>query len=282
MDSKEAATAFAALAQETRVKLVCLLSTAGGLAAGELSAKLAVPASTLSFHLAALEQAGLVQSSRRRRQMIYTVRATGLRKLLTFVTETCCPDRPDIAAELARLFPDSEEAQAMEAAFNVLFLCNQNSARSIMAEAILDRIGHGHFHAYSAGASPAKSPLPEVITKLRTLGHDVSNLRSKSWNEFAGPDAPRMDFIIALCDTPRGQKCPEFGEKALSAAWPLPDPAQFTGNDVERAVLLNELYGAIRRRVEVFCSLSFATLDRMAIKARLDEIGGRPMLVHAR
>jgi ArsR family transcriptional regulator, arsenate/arsenite/antimonite-responsive transcriptional repressor / arsenate reductase (thioredoxin) len=113
----------------------------------------------------------------------------------------------------------------------------------------------------------------EVIERLKVLGHDVSGLRCKSWHEFTGPNAPRMDFVIALCDTPQGQVCPDFGEKFVTGAWPLPDPADFTGSDTERATLLNELYAMIRRRIEIFTSLPFASLDKMALKARLDEIG---------
>jgi arsenate reductase len=161
--------------------------------------------------------------------------------------------------------------------FNVLFLCTRNSARSMMAEAILEKVGQGRFRAYSAGSDPAPEPMPEVIERLRTLGHDVSRLRCKSWNEFCGPDAPRMDFIIALCDVAQGQSCPEFEGTALTADWPLPDPAAFTGSPVERALLLNELYGSLRRRIEIFTSLPFAALDRIALKARLDEIGGGPV-----
>lgn len=161
----------------------------------------------------------------------------------------------------------------MSPAFNVLFLCTQNSARSIIAEALLQKIGQGRFNAYSAGSDPAAAPMPEVIERLKTLGHDVSHLRSKSWNEFTGPNAPKMDFIIALCDTLDGQVCPDLGEKIVTAAWPLPDPAKFTGSPTERATLLNELYAMIRRRLEIFISLPFASLDKIAVKARLDEIG---------
>jgi arsenate reductase len=142
-----------------------------------------------------------------------------------------------------------------------------------MAEAILNRLGQGRFRAFSAGNQPApEGPLPEVISQLRALGHDVSSLRSKSWDEFSGPEAPRMDFVIALCDTLSGQACPDFCETALSAAWPLPDPAKFNGSAAERATLLNELYASLRRRLELFASLPFANLDRLSLKARLDEI----------
>jgi len=112
-----------------------------------------------------------------------------------------------------------------------------------------------------------------VLDRLRQLGHDVSRLRCKSWDEFTGNDAPRLDFVIALCDSPQGQVCPDLGEKFVSAAWPLPDPAEFRGSAIERTTLLNELYGMVRRRIELFTSLPFASLDRMALKKRLDEIG---------
>lgn len=161
----------------------------------------------------------------------------------------------------------------MTPAFNVLFLCTHNSARSIMAEAILERVSKGKFRGYSAGSDPATAPMPEVIEKLKIMGHDVSRLHSKSWNEFMGPDAPRMDFVIALCDTLDGQQCPDFGDRVVTGAWPLPDPAKFSGSPTERATLLNELYGMIRRRLEIFISLPFSKLETMAMKARLDEIG---------
>ena len=161
----------------------------------------------------------------------------------------------------------------MTPAFNVLFLCTHNSARSIIAEALLEKIGRGRFRGYSAGAQPAKAPLPEVLDRLEVLGHDVSNLRCKSWDEFKGPDAPRMDFVIALCDAPHGQFCPDLSGQYVTAAWPLPDPAEFKGSTIERTTLLNELYAMCRRRIEICTSLPFKSLDRMALKARLDEIG---------
>lgn len=161
----------------------------------------------------------------------------------------------------------------MSASFNVLFLCYHNSARSLMAEAILQKVGEGAFNVYSAGAEPAAQPNQHVIKKLEILGHDVSALRSKSWNDFTGPDAPKMDFVIALCDITEGQKCPEFGENPVTASWPLPDPSKFEGTDIERDVMLNELYSMLTRRLEIFNNLPFSTLDRMGMKARLDELG---------
>lgn len=277
MESLEAAAAFAALSQETRLDLMRLLLAQGasGLPAGEIAARLAVPASTLSFHLATLERAGLTQSTRQGRQVVHAARVGGLRRLLGFLTEACCGGRPELCGDIARLLPfEPDEDKGMTPAFNVLFLCTHNSARSVMAEALLRDLGAGRFHAYSAGSEPIAAPLPEVMEKLRAFGHDVSAFRSKSWDEFLGPSAPHMDFVITLCDTPDGQVCPDFGDLAVTGAWPLPDPVKFTGSAVERSAMLNELYASLRRRIEIFISLPFATLDRMAIKARLDELGG--------
>jgi arsenate reductase len=262
---------------DARLNLMRLLMAEGpnGLPAGDLANRLGLPPSTTSFHLAALERAGLTQSTRQGRQIIHAVRITGVHRLLGFLTETCCGGRPELCGDLTRLLPPwPEEDQGMTAAFNVLFLCTHNSARSIMAEAILQKSGGGRFHAYSAGSKPIASPNAEVIAKLRALGHDTDNLHSKSWDEFTGPVAPRMDFVITLCDTPDGPECPDFGGMAVTAAWPLPDPARFTGSPIERAALLNELYASLQRRIGIFIALPFASLDRMALKARLDELGG--------
>jgi ArsR family transcriptional regulator, arsenate/arsenite/antimonite-responsive transcriptional repressor / arsenate reductase (thioredoxin) len=237
-----------------------------------------VPHNTMSAHLAVLSRAGLVLVERRGRLMNYRADVGGFRELVEFMARDCCGGRPELCGDILQRYPPvSYETKATERvmtpAFNVLFLCTHNSARSIIAEALLEKIGRGRFRGYSAGAMPAKAPLPEVIERLRVLGHDVSDLRCKSWDEFKGPDAPRMDFVIALCDAPQGQYCPDLSGQFVTAAWPLPDPAQFVGSAAEHTTLLNELYAMIRRRLEIFTSLPFASLDRMALKARLDEIG---------
>ena len=276
MEMKDIAAGFSALAQETRLQLMRVLASRGasGMAAGELATALGVSPSSLSYHLAALEQARLVQSTRQGRYIIYAVRFAGLRSLFNFLAEASSGGRPELCGDLARLFPEEfDEVAPMAPAFNVLFICTRNSARSIMAEAILDRVGRGKFHAYSAGSSPADAPMPEVLERLTMMGHDVSTLRSKSWNEFMKSDAPRMDFVLTLCDTGDGEVCPDLGERPITAVWPFPDPARFRGSDIERTTLLNELYGMIRRRLEGFTNLPFGTLDRMALKARLDDLG---------
>lgn len=277
MDRDRAAFAFAALGQPTRLELLRVLLARGpaGLAAGEAATRLGVPPSTLSFHLRALEQAGLIAATRRGRSLVYAAQIAPLRALFAFVADACCEGQPERCGDLARLLqPLAEEARmSATAPFHVLFLCTHNSARSIMAEAILNKVGAGRFRAFSAGSDPRpEGPLAEVIAQLRALGHDVSGLASKSWNLFMEPGAPRMDFVITLCDTLAGQACPDFGETVVTGAWPLPDPAKFTGSAAERASLLNELYAGLRRRIEIFTSLPLASLDRIALKARLDEL----------
>ncbi|MDW8397241.1 MAG: metalloregulator ArsR/SmtB family transcription factor [Acetobacteraceae bacterium] len=276
METEHAALAFAALGQGTRLEVLRGLLAAGpsGLAAGEIAERLGVPASTLSFHLRALEQAGLIAPTRQGRHLIYAAQIEPLRRLLAYLTDACCGGNPALCGDLARLGAALQRGNTMsEPAFTVLFLCSRNSARSIMAEAILNRVGGGKFRAYSAGSQPSpEGPMPEVLAQLKALGHDVSGLRSKSWNEFLGPDAPRLDFVIALCDTLAGQVCPDFGETVVTAAWPLPDPAKFTGTVAERATLLNELYASLRRRIEIFAALPVASLDRIALKARVEEL----------
>jgi ArsR family transcriptional regulator, arsenate/arsenite/antimonite-responsive transcriptional repressor / arsenate reductase (thioredoxin) len=277
MDEANAISGLGSLAQPTRLAVFRKLLAAhpGTVPAGELARLCEVPHNTMSTHLGVLSRAGLVEAERDGRAMNYRADLGAFRGLLRFLTGDCCNGRPDLCGDVARLIPEIDDSKVRVAmpAFNVLFVCTHNSARSIMAESLLEKIGGGKFNAYSAGSDPARRPQPEVIERLSKLGHDVSRLRCKSWHEFTGPDAPRMDFVIALCDTPHGQICPDFGEKFVTGAWPLPDPVDFKGSQSERATLLNELYAMIRRRIEIFTSLPFAALDKMALKARLDEIG---------
>jgi ArsR family transcriptional regulator, arsenate/arsenite/antimonite-responsive transcriptional repressor / arsenate reductase (thioredoxin) len=266
METDEVATAFAALGQATRLELLRSLLAAGprGMAAGDIATAIGVSPSTLSFHLRGLEQAGLIVPTRQGRSLIYAAQLVRLRTLLAFLLDACGDHAID---------PLSRSPAMSPSPFNVLFLCTRNSARSIMAEAILTKMAHGQFVAHSAGSEPAaEGPLPEVLAQLKALGHDVSRLRSKSWDEFTGPDAPRMDFVIALCDITAGQVCPDFGTTTVTAAWPLPDPARFNGSAAERATLLNELYAGLRRRLEVFIALPMRTLGSIALQARIDEL----------
>jgi len=281
IDESDVIAGFGSLGQTTRLAVLrnLLKVHPDGLNAGDIARMCEVPHNTMSAHLGVLSRAGLVLVERQGRVMNYRADLGGFRGLVEFLARDCCGGRPELCGDILQRYPavSDDEAKATESfmtpAFNVLFLCTHNSARSIMAEALLEKIGRGRFRGYSAGAEPAAAPLSEVVDRLKVLGHDVSNLRCKSWDEFKGPDAPRMDFVIALCDAPHGQFCPDLSGQFVTAAWPLPDPAQFRGSATERTTLLNELYAMIRRRLEIFTSLPFTSLDRMALKARLDEIG---------
>jgi arsenate reductase len=156
---------------------------------------------------------------------------------------------------------------------NVLFLCTGNSARSIIAEAVLNKIGAGKFRAYSAGSQPRGEINPHTIRLLRELGYDTSGFRSKSWNEFAMPGAPEFDFIFTVCDDAAGEACPVWPGKPMTAHWGIPDPAAVTGSDVEIALAFNEAYRMLSQRIELLMALPLSSLDRMATQARLNEIG---------
>jgi arsenate reductase len=287
MDADQAALTFTALGQATRLELMRLLLGAGpgGVAAGELAVRLGVPASTLSFHLRALEQSGLIAATRQRRSLIYAPRIVQLRALIAFLVDACRDGGPERCGDIARRLTQNMEFLAMPAParFNVLFLCTRNSARSIMAEAILAKLAPDRFASHSAGSEPSRDgPMPEVLSQLKALGHDISGLQAKSWDVFTGPDAPRMDFVIALSDMLDGEASPDFDARILTAAWPLPDPVQFHGSAAERAAMLNELYASLHRRIGIFTSLPFQALDRMAMKARLDELAHATQAVPAR
>jgi protein-tyrosine-phosphatase len=156
---------------------------------------------------------------------------------------------------------------------NVLFLCTGNSARSILAEAILNREGKGRFRAFSAGSHPKPEPHPMALTILRNLGFDTSFARSKSWDEFAAPDAPEMDFVITVCDSAAGEVCPVWPGQPVTAHWGMPDPAAVEGSEAERHLAFAEAFRQLDRRIGIFAALPMASLDRLALTRRVREIG---------
>jgi arsenate reductase len=161
----------------------------------------------------------------------------------------------------------------MKDTYNVLFLCTGNSARSILAEAIMNHKGQPRFHAYSAGSHPSGRVHPEAIKKLRLAGLRAQELRSKSWDEFAVPGAPTMDFVFTVCDNAANEVCPIWPGHPMTAHWGVPDPAAASGSveDIQRA--FRDAFVALERRIDLFLSLPLATLDRLAIKSAIDRIG---------
>ena len=157
--------------------------------------------------------------------------------------------------------------------YNVLFLCTGNSARSLMAEAILNREGMRKFRGFSAGSHPGAAPHPYTIDLLKGLSHDTAFARSKSWDEFAGPDAPQMDFVFTVCDDAAAEECPHWPGQPMSAHWGIPDPVKVDGPEAVRRVAFVEAYKMLRSRISLFISLPLGSLDRIALQRNLDRIG---------
>ncbi len=160
-----------------------------------------------------------------------------------------------------------------ERVFNVLFLCTHNSARSVMAECILNKEGAGRFRAYSAGSQPSGRINPSVKDLLEHLGHDTAGLRSKTWDEFAGRDAPQMDFIFTVCDNAAGEVCPVWPGHPMTAHWGFPDPSSAKGSEAEKAAFTADVFRQIQRRLQLFMSLPLTSLDKLALKRKLAEMG---------
>jgi len=166
--------------------------------------------------------------------------------------------------------------------FNVLFLCTGNSARSIMAESILRKLGEGRFNAFSAGSHPKGAVNPFALKTIMAFGYPIEGLRSKSWDEFATPDAPKLDFVFTLCDSAAGETCPAWPGQPMTAHWGIEDPAVVTGTNIEKERAFAQAFHYVRNRITVFIALPIRSLDKLALIARLREIGKMEGSTHAR
>jgi protein-tyrosine-phosphatase len=166
-------------------------------------------------------------------------------------------------------------------AYNVLFLCTGNSARSVIAEAILNRVGQGRFKAFSAGSQPKGKVHPYTLDLLRKLNHDTSGFGSKSWLEFAQPDSPKLDFVFTVCDNAAGETCPVWPGQPMTAHWGVPDPAVDTDEhgkpltELQMRLAFADAYRMLNNRINIFVSLPLQKLDRLSLQKRLDDIGAR-------
>jgi len=156
---------------------------------------------------------------------------------------------------------------------NVLFLCTGNSARSVMAESILNRLGKGKFHGFSAGSHPAGKINALALNLLRKTNFDVSTLRSKSWDEFAAPGAPKLDFVFTVCDDAANEACPIWPGQPMTAHWGLPDPAKAQGTEAEKAFAFDDCFRMLNQRISIFVSLPLEQLSKLSLQKHLDEIG---------
>ena len=157
--------------------------------------------------------------------------------------------------------------------YNVLFLCTGNSARSIFGEAILNRVGAERFNAYSAGSQPRGEVHPNARELLEKLDYPAAQFRSKSWNEFAGAGAPKLDFVFTVCDDAANEACPVWPGQPMSAHWGIPDPVGIDGTEAEKRLAFAEAYRMLNNRIGAFVSLPIASLDRLSLQAKLNAIG---------
>ena len=277
LTADETAAIFAALSQETRLEAYRLLLRYQpfGLMAGDISRLLAVPHNTLSTHMAVLQNAGLVRSRRDGRSVIFTADSTRLTAAQRFLAEGHVPPRKTKASRAtASDYPIKRPEDHMaDKAHTILILCTGNSARSILAEAIINREGHGRFRAFSAGSQPKGLPNPVGLELLASLGYDITGFRSKSWTEFADPGAPRMDFIITVCDSAAGEACPYWPGHPLVAHWGIADPADVKGTPEQKRAAFQVAYRQLMNRVTAFVNLPVDDLSLTDLKMRLAEIG---------
>ena len=290
MEIISAIEALGALAQESRLKVFRLLVRQGpaGMAAGDIARALSVPNNTMSSHLATLARAGLIGSRKESRSVLYAV----ISKARARCSRSCWRIAAAAVATSARrdhrhpqrgaLFIGSggekrrEETMAIhkqQEPLNVLFLCTGNTARSIMAEAILNRLGVGKFKAYSAGSYPKGEVNPHALTVLRKSKFDVSKLRSKSWDEFAEPEVPELDFVFTVCDDAAKEVCPVWPGQPMTAHWGLPDPAKAEGTEAEQALAFADCFRMLYQRISIFVSLPIDRLSKLSLQKHLDEIG---------
>lgn len=271
------AALFAALAQETRLEAYRLLLRYQpfGLSAGDISRLLAVPHNTLSTHMGLLTAAGLVRSRKDGRTVIFAAVPEQLMRAQEYLDEArVLRPRRLRGSRATSIFPTRRsEDDVSGKVYNVLVLCTGNSARSILAEAIINREGQARFRAYSAGSHPKGEPNPIGIELLRSLGYVVDSFRSKSWSEFAEPGTPKMDFIITVCDSATRESCPYWPGHPLVAHWGIPDPAEIKGSQAERRAAFQEAYRRLANRITAFVNLPIEKLSLPDLKARLAEIG---------
>lgn len=275
---------------ERNVQILSALAHAGRLAvfrllarrapdavrASEIAGALGLKPNTLSNYVAALSRAELVTAHRSGTSISYRINLTRSGEFIDFLVMDCCRGRPELCDPLAahalqRLGKGS--ASMTDRKFNVLVICTGNSARSIFAEAIINREGADKFRGFSAGSSPNSELNPHAVDVLRQLGYDTSELRAKNTSEFQRPDAPKMDFVFTVCDQAANEECGPWPGQPISAHWGLPDPVKVEGADAEKALAFKDVFRQMRRRLTGFLALPIDRLDRISLQKALDEIG---------
>jgi len=262
--------ALAALAQETRLDIFRLLVERGpeGMPAGEIGDRLRLPSPTLSFHLNQLRHTGLVTSRRQSRLIIYAAKFRTMNSLIEYLIENCCT-APASSESRSR----SNASATANREFNVLFLCTNNSARSIMAEFVMNRWGGSKFHAFSAGSKPRGAVHPVTLEVLEELKYETAELRSKDWHEFARPDSPPLDFVFTLCDRAAAEFCPTWPGQPIRAHWGIEDPVALVGTSAATRKAFVKVCTELEQRIRIFSALPIETLERFALERWVTEIG---------
>ncbi|MBW7057939.1 metalloregulator ArsR/SmtB family transcription factor [Paracoccus bogoriensis] len=268
MERVRAAHAFATLGHPGRLSVFALLMRFAprGARPTEIAQALGLKPNTLSHHLSDLTGSGLVAVQRQGRSLFYSVDLDMTEALLGYLALDLGRARPGLLQPLVKDKPMSDSA------YHVLFICSGNSARSIFAEALLRDLGGGKFIAHSAGTRPGSQLNPFAMEVLTRNGHDVGSLRSKHLSEFQSPDAPVMDFVFTVCDTAAAEECPPWPGQPITGHWGLPDPVKAQGTDAEKGLVFARTYAALRRRIEAFAALPVASLDRISLQRRVDQI----------
>ncbi|EBA17804.1 transcriptional regulator/arsenate reductase [Roseobacter sp. SK209-2-6] len=265
-------TQLSALAHENRLAIFRLLVRRypDAVPAGEIATALNYKANTSSAYLSSLMKAGLITQSRRGNSLLYMANLDGLRGMFRSLLTDCCNNRPDVC-----LTPEIGDAPkpSPHSPLKVLFVCTANSARSVMAEALLNDLGQGSFQAYSAGTTPGEGPDPAVLNLLSARGHDTSRLSSKSLADFNTGTATQMDFTFTVCNNAANEECPAWPGQPISAHWGMEDPLKAAGNEAEKQLALQQAYGILKQRIQAFIALPYSTLDRISLQQQSDSIG---------
>lgn len=267
--------ALTALGHPGRLAVFRLLARRApqGVRPSEIADALDLKPNTLSAYVATLTRAGLLVTWREGRSVFYGVDLERTRALVDFLVNDCCRGRPELCEPLAarsleRLAAGRESNRPVE----VLFVCTSNAARSVFAEAILNDLGKGRFHAQSAGTRPAARIRPEAARVLKGRGHATAGLVPKSLADFRRPGAPRMDFVLTVCDRAANEDCPPLPGLPIASHWPVAEPGAVPPE--ERAAAFEAAYDTIRDRIRRFVSIPLDELDRIALQRQADAVGG--------
>lgn len=269
MEKSAIVEAFAAIAQTTRLDALRLLldHAPEGLPSGDIGRLLDIPQNTMSSHLNVLKRAGLVQTQRAGTTIIYRPNTELVWRLVEFLAT----DFTSLAGRASATKTEPEQGE--QRVFNVLFLCRANSARSIMAEAILRKMVSARFKAFSAGNLPANAVHPMTLVTLQKMDCSIEDLRPKSWDEFRGAGRVAMDFVFTVCDTLTGEQCPSWPGQPFTAHWAIDDPTRVEGNELQRLAAFRRAADAITNRLSVFTALPIESIDRMSLQTQLKAIG---------